>query len=260
MVRVVLTLICIVCLILAFKSEKKKIVSEKHHSTFIIQSKPSPIVNKKNKTSSCSNQIVIYFDKYGFEPNELTVPLNSQVTVKNITDKNLLFEALANQPNQNNALNLGIIPPSSSKSFQVIKSGVWQFQANNQPEIRGEIGVGPLGYYPPKLCYNKFKNGFYALAKKTFKIFYDSYGFMPNLISVKTGTNIVIYNKSTFTQPGPMFFAPRSVDQSNIYQLLSLGFIYKQQQKSFIAQYPGIYKYQDVYQPQPKSLGEINVY
>jgi len=258
MVRVILILVCVICLILAFKPEKKKVLIEKHPSTLTTEA--SPIIHKKSSVNNCSNKIVIYFDKYGFEPNELTVPLNSQVTVRNTTNKNLLFEALANQPNQNNALNLGTILPGGAKSFQINKSGVWQFQANNKPEVRGEIGVGSLGYYPSGLCYNKSKNSFYALTKKTFKIFYDSFGFMPNLISVKTGTSIVIYNKSTFTQPGPMFFAPRQIDQSSIYQLLSLGFIYKQQQKSFIAQYPGIYKYQDVYQPQPKSLGEVKVY
>ncbi len=258
MVKVLLALVCIVCLVLAFKSEKRKVLIEKPHSTVVVH--PKPIIKPKISTNNCSNKIIIYFDKYGFDPNELTVPLNSQVTVKNITNNNLLFEALANQPNQNYALDLGSIPPHGSSSFQVSKMGVWQFEANNQPEIRGEIGVGPLGYYPTGLCFNENKNTFHRIKKPIFKIWYDSFGFMPNLISVLTGTKIIIDNKSTFTQPGPMFFTPRSTDSPNIYSLLKLGFIDKQQQKSFVAQYPGVYKYQDVYQPQPKSLGEINVY
>lgn len=195
--------------------------------------------------------VTINYDKFGFDPNIVKVPVGTIVTVKNITNQNLLFQPLYGQPNQNNSLNLGNITPRQSKSFTITKTGVWQYEGQNNPEIRGLISTGKLTPNIAALSINA------PIKNNILLIKYDDYGFMPNEITVPYGTSVTIENISDNTQPGPMLILEKPGQLSD--PQLNFGVIAKQQSKISVLTIKGTWIYEDVYQPKPKSLGQITV-
>ena len=205
-----------------------------------------------SKSPSKPLVIAIYFDNFGFDPNILRVPVGTIIKVINISTKGpLKFEALSGQANQNYSLNLGIINQNQSKSLTITKSGVWQYEGQHNPEIRGVISTGKLSSNIIGKSINP------PINNNQVNIIYDDYGFMPNIITVPPGTNITITNTSDNTQPGPMNIqeGPNQPLNPN----LNIGFIFKKKSKSFIVNKVGNWIYDDIYQPVPKSLGQINV-
>lgn len=207
----------------------------------------------KSSTNISSQAVTIYFDNYGFDPNELTVPMGTVVEVKNISTLGALnFQPLYGQSNQNYALSLGLIGEGQSKSFVVAKKGVWQYEGDNNPSLRGEIGEGDGS------SYNYQQNPNATITSKSLTLEYNDYGFIPNEITVPLGTKITFYNLTTNTQPGPMLFKQVPNQPSN-NPALNLGVIYKQQHKSFIASSVGSWQFEDAYQPAAKGIGQLTV-
>lgn len=202
-------------------------------------------------TYTGSPHITIYYDNYGFDPNELTVPVGSHVAVKNISSQEMLtFNSIPNQPNA--ILDLGQIAKNQSKAFIMSRAGVWQFEANNQPEIRGEIGTGRLSITPAIYPDARIHNNPVSIS-------YDDYGFMPNEVSVPVGTTVTLTNNSTNTQPGPSLFqeGPGSTAAN---PALNIGSLQKQRSKSFTLNTRGTWILENAYQPAGKNLAQITSY
>ncbi len=85
----------------------------------------------------------IIYDQYGFDPNIDTVPLGSLVSIKNETKVALTIKALDffGRNLVNSPLNLGTVQPQQEKSFTLNIGAETQYQANNNPAIRAEIGT-----------------------------------------------------------------------------------------------------------------------
>jgi len=196
----------------------------------------------------------IYYDNYGFDPNILNTPIKSKVIVKNISNKGpLLFEALYNQPNQNDALNLGVINQGGSKSFVITKAGVWQYEGNNNPSIRGIIGTSIKTTFKNYMIPDK------PLKNHTLLIRYDDYGFVPNQVTVPINTKIILQNITDNTQPGPSLFELTSTNQSANSQQI-IGLLQKQQAQSFRLNKLGNWLLVNIYQPPTKAIAHIAIY
>ncbi len=237
---VLLTLITLGLMLITTQYLKPVILSD---SEYFIQ-------HKQNKP----NIETIYYDNYGFEPNILNTPINSTVIVKNISNKGpLLFEALYNQPNQNPALDLGTINQGQSKSFVITKSGVWQYEANNNPSIRGIIGTSIKSTFQNYMIPDKKLNIHTLLIK------YDDYGFVPNQVTVPINTRIILQNVTDNTQPGPSFFE-LTLNNRSEYVQQNIGLLQKQQTKSFTLNKLGNWLLEDIYQPKAKARAQISTY
>ena len=213
-----------------------------------------PVPSPSLQLQRYSPPVIIYFNKFGFDPNELTVPIGTTVTVDNTTtDIPLDFEALYGQTNQNTSLNLGAIPPGASKNFQVAKKGVWQYEGNHNPSIRGEIGTGPLTANLAQLYPDP------PITGGQITVTWDDFGFEPNTVSVPIGTTFSVHNISTFTQPGPMRF-DEAAAQTNNNPDINLGVIAKQQTASNVLTHPGTWVFENAYQPAAKGQGQLTVY
>jgi len=210
-------------------------------------------INIKYNPNTNRYQNTIYFDNYGFDPNELTVPIGTIVIIKNITNYNLNFQPLYGQPNQNVALSLGNIQPGASKSFLADERGIWQYEANHNPSIRGEIGVGDVSSYREDQMPNA------KIKAPSVNLIYDDYGFLPNELRIKANTKIVLINKTTDTEPGPSNFE-QVPDSGSINPNLNLGLINKDQSKTFVISQPGKWLLEDSYQPSAKAISQIEVY
>lgn len=210
--------------------------------------KPKPVL----AAAAHPKNVTIYFDNYGFDPNILHVPIGTRVNVKNIsTTGSLLFEALEGQPNQNVALNLGSIAENQSKSFRVTRPGVWQYEGNDNPSIRGLIGTAANSSLTP---------GIYPNAKITsgnLFIKYDDYGFMPNEINVPVGTRITLKNVTDNTQPGVSTFEQSSGPPN---PSLNVGPLNKQQSAAFYLTTKGSWLLSDIDQPTAKAQAQISAY
>lgn len=207
----------------------------------------------QHQTVTSHTEVTIYYDNYGFDPNQLTVPRNTKIDIKNIsTQGTLLFEGLASPAPQNPALSLGTIPEQQTKSFTVSESGVWQYEGNNQPEIRGVIGTGALSLKPVMYPDSAPKSGH-------LNIVYDDYGFMPNQIAVPVGTTRTLTNLTDDTQPGPTLFMQSAGDASR-NPALDLGLMQKQSSKSFTLTQKGTWHLENVDQPAEKAFAQITAF
>lgn len=212
--------------------------------------------NKQNdpstsKQTSANSGVSIVFDSYGFEPNQFRVPVGTKVTVKNESGASLLFQALPGQPNQLDSLNLGNIAPNQSKSFTINKEGSWQFQANNNPALRGDVSGTAQNQSSARLTQSELPT--YDPSTHTLLINYNDYGFLPNEVTVPAGTKITIKNS---TNEGGMDFEELSSDPTRD-PALSLGLINKGQQRTFVLSNPGTYHYVNTWEK--TDMGEITV-
>jgi len=195
----------------------------------------------------------IFFDNYGFDPNQLTVPIGTIVKIKNIANVTLNFQPLYGQPNQNDALSLGDILPGQVKSFLADRKGIWQYEANHNPSIRGEIGVANNSTYSAQQLPD-------AMIKyKIVDLIYDDYGFLPNELRVPLNTKIRLINQTTNTEPGVSNFE-QVPGTEPINSSLNLGIIAKGQAKTFNLNTKGIWLLEDSYQPSSKAISQIEVY
>lgn len=195
----------------------------------------------------------IYFDNYGFDPNILHLPIGTKVNVKNIsTIGNLRFEALSGQQNQNYALDLGNIAEGQSKSFVLTRSGVWQYEGNHNPSLRGLIGTAAVSDYKPFMAPDANDTSGAILIK------YDDYGFMPNEIKVPVGTIVSLWNVTDKTQPGVSTFYQYPNSSPN--PVLNIGNLGKQQTKTFVLSTKGSWILENVNQPVDKGLASITAY
>lgn len=224
-------------------SQKQPVaIAHSPHKTII----PKP--QKQTQPKQPTNVTIVY-DKYGFEPNEIRVPIGMTIIVKNETLQTLNFQALPYNLLYLSGLNIGDISPGGSGQFVVSKVGSWQFQANGNPAIRGDIA----GFKP-----NSQWNGLtpiefphYNPETKTMLINYTDYGFVPNIVSVPVGTKVTILNS---TNEGGMDFQELSTD-SNPNPSLSLGIIEKGQSSSFTLTQPGTWHYVNAWET--TDIGEI---
>lgn len=223
----------------------------------------TPQNNNGSNTSEAApkndpQKVTIYYTNYGFNPNILSVPLASNVTVKNISDGPLLVKTIYGQNNPD--LELGNIAKGESKTFTMAHEGVWQYEGNSNPEIRGLIQTGPLT--PDLRAQQPALSATSPSPVKDGKVVikYDDFGFVPNQITVPVGTTVTVVNLSDDTQPGPMYFRKRP-GQASSNPDLNLGIIEKQQQKSFTLTTKGTWQYEHAYQaPFGKGFGQITAY
>lgn len=208
-------------------------------------------VQAPRQASRPTSAVTLYFDNYGFDQNDLKLPVGTAVTVKNIaTTGPLDFEALSYQPDQNTDLDLGTINPGDAKSFTIRRSGMWQYQGNGNPQFRGVIATAAKSSYDPSLTPNA------KITAHTINIVYDDYGFMPNEVTVPVGTTITLRNGTDDTQPGVSHFAER---QSDVHKnpALDLGIFQKQQVKTFTLTTKGSWELENIDQPTEKALMRI---
>ncbi len=197
----------------------------------------SAATNRQPDNSYRPGTAILVFDKYGFMPNQFSVPVGTKVLVENKSASPLLFQALANQPNQLNSLNLGTIDAGSSSSLVVSKLGSWQFQANNNPALRGDITASRPGKSPLGLIEKELPQ--YNPATHSLLINYTDYGFVPNIVSVPAGTKITVMNS---TNEGGMDLIEMNGDTAPA-PVLNQGIIEKGQTASFTLSRPGTYHY-----------------
>ena len=90
-----------------------------------------------------NNVTNIIYNQYGFDPNIDTVTAGSSVTIENQTKASVTIKAIDffGRNILYSPLNLGTIQPQQQKSFVLSGGGVVQYQANNSPAIRAEIGT-----------------------------------------------------------------------------------------------------------------------
>lgn len=213
--------------------------------------KDSGGATKTNRHNQPATALSLVFDQYGFMPNQFSVPLGTKVTVWNKSASPLLFQALPGQPNQLNDMNLGTIEAGGSSSFVVSKLGSWQFQANNNPALRGNITATPDSKSTASL--SKIELPQYDPQTHSLLINYTDYGFVPNMVSVPSGTKITIMNS---TNEGGMDLAEMSTDSSQD-PALSQGIIEKGQTASFTLNQPGTYHYINTWET--TDMGQITV-
>ncbi len=82
---------------------------------------------------------------------------------------------------------------------------------------------------------------------------YDVYGFMPNIVHAKIGTQIIVDN----TSGGPMYFQALPY-QPNQNPELDLGFIANDQEKSFVLTISGTWQFQNQYEGSDRGLITTN--
>jgi plastocyanin len=210
-----------------------------------------PVAAKKvNRVMSAPT---IYFDNYGFDPNILHVPVGTKVNVTNISTNGILrFEALSGQPNQNYALDLGVIKEGQTKSFTITRSGAWQYEGNHNPSLRGLIGTAAVSDYKPFMVPDASDVSGAILIK------YDDYGFLPNEIKIPAGTIVSLWNVTDKTQPGVSTFYQYPNSSPN--PALNIGNLAKQQTKTFVLSTKGSWILENVNQPVDKGLASITAY
>jgi plastocyanin len=215
-------------------------------SSKTVQAKPLPHPNIGPISQPLNKNVVVLFDQYGFEPNQFQVPIGVTVEVTNASTAPLLFMALPGQADQLYVLDLGMIAPGSSKSFTVNRLGSWQFQANNNPALRGEIST---------IAANPDWNGLSALqlprynsATHSLLINYTDYGFVPNISSVPVGTKVTILNS---TDEGGMYFRQLTSD-SEQNPALDLGILEMGQSKSFTLNVKGVWHFVNAWETTDK--------
>jgi plastocyanin len=207
------------------------------------------------KKSFQNKQITIYFDNFGFDPNEVTVPFGYKILFKNISNLGSIFVQAVNwngYPIANSIFNLGQIGENQEKTITINQKGVWQYEVNHNPSYRAELGIGH------NLSVKSFMDPNGTINGNQINIVYDIYGFMPNKITVPIGERVNITNLTNNSQPGPMFFE-EAPNQSIPAPFLNLGVIDKKQTKSFIANLKGSWQFMDPYQPNQKNHGQITV-
>ncbi|MHB1865008.1 MAG: cupredoxin domain-containing protein [Candidatus Saccharimonadales bacterium] len=224
----------------------KPVANNQHKSN---HSKP---VSPTNQTSS----VTVYFDNYGFDPNLISVPIGETVNFKNISTIGPIYlEAVdwKGYPEYGSPFDLGEISEGMSKSMKVTTNGVWQYEANNNPSLRGEIGSGAVSVKP-----YVYPNA--DIHSTTLKMVYDIFGFMPNEVSVPVGTTITLKNiTNNIAQPGPSLFKELPGEQPS-NPSLDLGILNKQQSKSFTLATIGRWHLDNVDQPRNKALSLISVH
>ncbi len=240
----------IVYLILVINRGHSLVDASQKQSAVIAYKTPKPAPKtKKQAQPKQPTQITIVYDKYGFVPNEIKVPVGMVIEVKNETIQTLNFQALSYNSTYLAGLNIGDINPGGSGQFVVSEVGSWQFQANGNPAIRGDIaGFTPNGQWyglsPKELPQ-------YNPSTKTLLINYTDYGFVPNIVSVPVGTKVTILNS---TDEGGMDFEELSSDPTP-NPSLSLGIIHKGKSASFILTKPGTWHYVNTWET--TDVGEI---
>lgn len=212
--------------------------------------------NKQNdpnasQQTTAKDVVAVVFDTYGFEPNQFRVPVGTKITVKNESSAPLLFQALPGQPNQLDSLNLGNISPNQAKSFTINKEGSWQFEANNNPALRGDISGTAQSQSSARLSQSELPT--YDPNTHSLLINYNDYGFLPNDVTVPAGTKITIKNS---TNEGGMDFQELSSDPIKD-PALSLGIINMGQQQTFVLSRAGTYHYVNTWEK--TDMGEIIV-
>lgn len=221
----------------------------------IIMAKTNKQLADKNKHNPPkkinNNQVTIVFDQYGFNPNQFSVPIGTEVAVINKSAGMLNFEALANQPNQLDAMNLGNIRIGQTKKFKVTKLGSWQFQANNSPAIRGNLSATAVGKSSVALTNIELPK--YDPSTHSLLLNYTNYGFVPNKINVPLGTKVTILNS---TNQGGMYFMQSSSDLvSN--SALDVGLLKGNAESTFILNHKGTWHYVNTWEPTDQ--GQISV-
>ncbi len=218
----------------------------------------TPITSKTNSTTNNptrTSNVIIYFDNYGFDPNIATIPVGTLVTFKNISTKGSLTLAQVDWTGRfiyNTSLDLGVINEGQSKSFTINEDGVWQYEGNHNPSLRGEIAGGSTLSIQPYMYPNS------TVTTSSLNMQYNAYGFMPNEISVPAGTTIKLTNDVDKSQPGPSLFQESPADVIKNSEL-NIGLLQKKQSKSFVINTPGTYLLEDAYQPSAKGLAQITV-
>jgi plastocyanin len=194
-------------------------------------------------------QVTLIFDQYGFEPNEFKVPVGTVIMVKNTTNKVLNFQSLPYNPTPLPGLNIGVIAPGTWAQFSVSKLGSWQFQANNNPALRGDVtGISVSGSWSG-LTNNELPR--YDAKTKSLLLNYTDYGFLPNIVTVPVGTKVTVLNS---TDEGGMYFSEMpgytSPDPG-----MQLGIIGMNQSASFTLTRAGTWHYVNTWEP--TDMGEI---
>lgn len=208
------------------------------------------VIPQSHSAANLTPAATLYFDKYGFDQNILEVAVGTHITVKNISSTAVDFEALPGQPDQNEDLDLGTINAGDAKSFTVARSGVWQYQGNGNPQLRGSITTAQKSSYDPSLTPDAH------VSAHVFNIVYDDYGFAPNEITVPVGTTIALKNVTDDTQPGVSHFAESTHDTSR-NPALDIGELQKQQVKTFTLTAKGSWELENIDQPTEKALMRI---
>lgn len=106
----------------------------------------SAIPPPKTITSLAANGndvTTIVYNQYGFDPNMDTVQPGTGLTIENNTTLPLYIQALDwyGRAIGVSPLNLGTIAAGQSASFVMSSQGAYQYQADHNPAIRGEIEV-----------------------------------------------------------------------------------------------------------------------
>ena len=216
-----------------------------------------PVVHRQNITpkrkATKQLSVTLYFDNYGFDPNFFHVPVGTTVKVTNISTKGpMIFEALADQPNQNPALDLGIIGENQTKEFTLSRPGVWQYEANHNPSLRGLIGTAAASDYYQYMAPDAQITAGYIFVR------YDDYGFMPNELNVPVGTTVVLKNVTDNSQPGISSF--KQLPGEAINPALDIGPLSKQHTKTFQLNTRGKWVLENIDHPYAKALASISVY
>lgn len=216
--------------------------------------------SKMSKSSSSKKtepgKYTIYFDDYGFDPNEATVPVGSIVTFKNISTTESLTLQEVDWDGRHihpSAFNIDGISPGESASLTIIGRGVWQYQGNNNPSIRGVIGTGKSSSILPYQLPNA------NVTTGSLQMVYDIYGFMPNEVTVPIGTTVTLKNITNDSQPGPSLFGEDPDDDPG-NPVLNIGIIEKQHSKSFDLDSVGTWHLENLDQPLAKALSQITAY
>ncbi len=205
----------------------------------IIQlAKPKPVVSKP-QPSAPPDSVSVIFDQYGFEPNQFEVPVGTTIIVDNKSSAALKFEPLAGQPNQPQGMYLGEIAVNSSAHFTLNTTGSWQFEANGNPALRGNVTATPAGQSSTVLNNRELPK--YDPSTKSLLLNYTDYGFLPNIITVPVGTKVTVINSTT---EGGMQFEELPTD-TNQNPALNVGILDKGQSKSFTLNVKGTWHYEN---------------
>ncbi len=230
-------------------------VQNSDNKTKIVSSKTVSPPNIKTKTAPKATNVspvIINYDQYGFQPNQFRVPIGTTIGVKNNSNTILDFQALPNQPNQLKGLNIGNINSGQTKYFKLTKIGSWQFQANSNPAIRGDVSATPAGQSSVRLSQNEMP--VYNPTNKTLLLNYTNYGFLPNMAKVPVGTKVTVRNSTT---QGGMYFMESSTDSIQ-NPSLNLGYIAKGSSVSFVLNQPGTWHYVNTWETTDR--GQITAY
>lgn len=111
--------------------------------TIIIQKAPIITKPKPVPARPKTQPITIDYNVYGFMPNIIHAPVGTQIIVQNTSGAPMYFQPLPYQPNQNPALDLGIIENNQTKSFAITVSGTWQFENEYESSDRGLLTTNP---------------------------------------------------------------------------------------------------------------------